>query len=305
MATLPGVNTLVWSGRADSDIEQISLYELRNEIGSIVIVKKSDGLQSKIPSLAGFQSSSKYFNPGCGGIFFLKSSVEIDDVVPTNLQSDSGRLIPTYAEQIKTVGAEGGLYKMTTSFKNNRPLYKLIQDISWYIWWDSTDEVWICSRGEVSKSVTHLINKNCLPQHGVYENTEYSEFTQTTENWDCVNVSEFNEPVITMNGDYCAVGYYNEKPVFVSCNGEWFLYFDSVQWIISNVPFTREGIWITNSSTKLSTPFNNASGLNGSDETLNQTGKIINLGVAEGSLKIEDGDSYIFSEDLDTSITSE
>ena len=57
MATLPGVNTLVWSGRADSDIEQISLYELRNEIGSIVVVKKSDGLQSKIPSLAGFQSS--------------------------------------------------------------------------------------------------------------------------------------------------------------------------------------------------------------------------------------------------------
>jgi len=305
MATIPGVNSLIWSGLANSKVEQISLYELRNEIGSIVVVKKSDGLQSKIPSLAGFQSSSKYFNTGCGGIFFLKSSVEIDDVVVSSLTSDGGRIIPTYNEQITTVGAEGGIYKMTTSFKNGKPIYKLSQDISWYIWWDNVEEVWVCSRGGMNKDGKFLTNESCLPQYGVYENTDFSEFTQTTANWDCVNIEGFNDPVKTMNGDYCSVGYYNNKPVYVTCDGKWFLYFDGVQWIISDVPFTREGIWITNSSRKLSTPFTNASGLNGSDETLNQEGRLKNLGVPEGSIKLEDGDNFLFSEDFDATITSE
>ena len=93
--------------------------------------------------------------------------------------------------------------------------------------------------------------------------------------------------------------------MYVTCDGNWFLYFDGVQWIISDVPFTREGIWITNSSRKLSTPFSNASGLNGSDETLNQEGRLKNLGVPEGSMKLEDGDNFLFSEDFDATITSE
>ena len=76
---------------------------------------------------------------------------------------------------------------MTTQFKNQKPIYMLSQDVNWYIWYDNDEEVWVCSRGSMTKDKTYLQNESCLPQYGEYEN-EILVHKQTTANWNCVEI---------------------------------------------------------------------------------------------------------------------
>ena len=46
-------------------------------------------------------------------------------MVHAHLGKDSGRLVLNYVESFVTTGAEAGRYKMTTQFKNKKPVYML------------------------------------------------------------------------------------------------------------------------------------------------------------------------------------
>lgn len=301
MAIITSNVGLIWSGLTTSDCDNIELANYLSTINSVLVVEPSkSGLRTKSPLAAQFLNTAKNFTPGCSGVIFLKGDVNFEDLIHAHLGKDSGRLVLNYVESFVTTGAEAGRYKMTTQFKNKKPVYMLVGDVNWYIWYDKEEEVWICSRGGISKDNTYLQNESCLPQYGEYTNEDFSAYKQTTINWNCVEVSELAGDVSSANGEYCQTGYYNSKPVYVSCDGLWFLFYDETKWILTDTPYTLEGRWITNESTKVTTPFNG----DGNGFT-NQEGIVKTLGVPEGSLKAEDNAQFLFSEDSDTIITHE
>jgi len=305
MAKIEASTCMIWGGSADSKIDRIELINYKNSIKSVIVRTKSGNLFTKFPAFGAFNAAMKYLEPGTGSILFNSNDSDIEDLVLSHVQKDAGRLVPNFIESFTTTGAEGGRYVITTSFKNDKPIYKKVGDVDWYVWYESETEKWIASRAEISKDVKYLENENCLPQYGEYFNESFSEYTQTAINWECVEVTELAGGVADANGLYCQTAFYKSNPVYVSCDEAWFLFFDGVQWVLTDTPFTREGRWLTNSSKNLTELYNNASGNNGSGDFLNQIGKIRSLGIPEGSIRSEDGETFIFGEDASTSITSE
>ena len=90
------------------------------------------------------------------------------------------------------------------------------------------------------------------------------------------------------------------KPVYVTCDGNWFLFLTMKQWIINRCSLYLKEFGLQTQSTKVTTPFNGDG--NGFDKPRRY---IKTLGVPEGSLKSEDGDNFLFSEDFDAHITHE
>lgn len=302
MAIITSNVALTWSGLTTSSCENLAIANYRDSLNSVLVIEPAkSGLLTKSPLAAQFMDKAKNYTPGCSAVIFLKKDVNFEDVVAADVKKDSGRLVLTYVESFVTTGAEAGRYKMTTQFKNNKPVYILVGDVNWYIWYDAETSVWVCSRGDISKNGKYLQNESCLPQYGVYTNIEFSSYTQTAVNWNCVEISEFAGNVVSANGTYCQTGYYNSKPVYVSCDGLWYLFYDQTQWVLTDTPYTLEGRWITNSSTKVTTSFNG----NGHNDFVNQEGIVKTLGVPDGSLKSEDNETFLFSEDSDTIITHE
>lgn len=309
MALLTANVCLIWNGEVSTDTnEPLDVTAKKNFISSIIVTTQSGGIDTKKPALGVIPGREyhKFFGRGGSGIFFFKSDVNIDDVVCGHIGQDSGRLISTYVEQFYATGAEGGIFKMTTEFKAKKPVYKHIS-LNWFIWYDKDNSVWVLSKNEKSRDgTTFLENSSCLPQYGTYESDQYETYTLETQNWNCLEVTGAQAPVDeSANAVYCQNGVYNSKPVFVTCDNHWYIFYSGTEWVLTDTPYNTKGIWISNSSTSVYDDFSNISGTNGHNDFNNQTLKITSLGVPAGSLRMEDGETIIFTENEVTSVTSE
>ena len=307
MATLNSSSCMLWTGLATSPCEDIDFRDYSNKISSTYSVNALNGslLTAKKPSMSGFSARHRFFGPGSGGLFYVsETGTVLEDAVVAPTNSDSGRIIPTYVEKFQTIGATGGTYVMTSEFKNKRPVYKQVE-YNWYIWHDDSADVWVASEAGVNRVGKYLENDSCLPNHGIYSNSDLNEHTLTTDQWRCVEVTNLAGSVDGANGVYCAVATYNEYPTYVHCTSNWFIYRDDAEWVISDEPYNRGGRWLVNGSNSLYTDFNNTSGLNGADEFKNQIAILTSLGVPASALMSEDGDTPLYIEDSETIVTHE
>jgi hypothetical protein len=307
MALLNTSTGLVWFGDATSKCEQIDILDYRDQITSVYYVEDSDTneLASKKTSLATILARYRYLDAGAGGLIFVSdTSLVLDDVVKSYLNEDSGRAIPTYIERFEATGTVPGTFVMTSDFKNKKPVYKNTE-YRWYIWYDDADGAWIASEDEVSKDKTFLKGDSCLPNFENYTNDSFSSHIITTQNWDCLEVSELNGVVESANGLYCQMATYNDYPTYVSCDGKWYIYFDLTTWVLTDSPYNREGLWLINGSTSVYTKFNNVAGGNGSSSFKNQIAVIKSKGIPAGALMVEDGEDILFTENSGTAVTGE
>ena len=308
MATLDASNVMVWTGDVTAPCEEIDFREYSNKISSTYAVNSVDGslLATKKPAMAGFSPRNRYYGAGIGGLFYVEETgTELEDAVVAPSNSDNGRVIPTYTEHFYAMGATGGKFVMTTDFKNSKPVYKQVEH-NWYIWYDKSDDNWVASEGTTDRLGKFLLNDSCLPQYNVYSNEDYNPYTLTTQNFECVSVTNLLGSVEDANGVYCSTGFYNDEPSYVHCSSEWFIYFDKTEWLISKHPYNRGGSWISNGSKSLCmVDFNNTSNMNGSQEFTNQIAKVECLGVPESALLAEDGETPLFIEDDENVVTHE
>ena len=307
MALLNTNTSLVWFGDAISKCEQIDILNFRDEISSVYYVEDSNTnlLASKKSSLATISARYRYLDAGAGGLIFVSdTSLVLDDVVKSFLNEDSGRVIPTYIERFETSGTIPGTFTMTSEFKNKKPVYKNT-DYQWYIWYDESESAWIASEDAVSKSKTFLKGDTCLPNFQNYASDSFPSHLITTQNWDCLEVSELNGVVESANGIYCQTATYNAHPVYVSCDGKWYIYFDLSTWVLTDSPYNREGMWLINGSTSVYTKFNNVAGGNGSSTFQNQIAVVKSMGIPAGAIMVEDGEDLLFTENNNTAVTGE
>jgi hypothetical protein len=164
---------------------------------------------------------------------------------------------------------------------------------------------WIASQNEISKNGTYLMGDSCLPNYLNYTNDAFSSHIITTENQECVSIDEFDGVVDSANGIYCQTASYNGKPVYVSCDGKWYLYFDFNTWVLTDSPYNRDGSWIVNGSNNVYTKFNNSSNENGSASFQNQIGIVKSLGIPNGAIMVEDGEDVLFTENDGSAVTGE
>lgn len=299
--------TLAWFGVSTQKFDDIDILSYRNQINSVYHVEdvNSDLLASKKASLASISQKYRYLESGTGGLIFVTdTSLVLDDGVKSVLTEDSGRIIPTYIEKFSTTGTVSGHFVMTTDFKNKKPIYKNAIE-NWFIWYDAEDEKWIASQNDISKNGTYLMGDSCLPNYLNYTNDAFSSHIITTENQECVSIDEFDGVVESANGIYCQTGSYNDQPVYVSCDGKWYLYFDFNSWVLTDSPYNRDGSWIANGSNNVYTKFNNSSNENGSASFQNQIGVVKSLGIPNGAIMVEDGEDVLFTENDGSAVTGE
>ena len=298
---------MLWNGLTTSPCEEIDFRDYSNKISSTYAVNALNGslLTAKKPGMSGFSARHRFFGEGSAGLFYVsETDTVLEDAVIAPTNKDSGRIIPTFVETFHTIGAAGGKFVITTDFKNKRPVYKQVEH-NWYIWHDSSADVWVSSEAGTNRTGKYLENDSCLPNYGIYSNDDLNAYTLTTDQWYCVEVTTLAGSVAGANGTYCQVATYNEYPAFVHCSSEWFIYRDDAEWVISDEPYNRGGRWLVNGSNSLYTDFNNTSGLNGANEFENQIAKINSLGVPASALMSEDGDNPLFVEDSESIVTHE
>ena len=307
MALLNTNTSLVWFGDATSKCEQIDILNYRSQITSVYYVEdgNTDLLASKKSSLATISTRYRYLDAGTGGLIFVSdTSLVLDDVIKSFLNEDSGRIVPTYIERFQTSGTVPGIFKMTSDFKNKKPAYKNSEQ-NWFIWHDEEENVWIASESSISKTGTFLRGNSCLPNFETYTNETFPSHIITALEWDCLEVSELTGVAESANGIYCEMATYNNHPVYVGCDGKWYIYFDLTTWVLTDSPYNREGLWLINGSTSVYTKFNNTSGLNGSSAFANQIAVIKSMGIPAGALLVEDGEDIIYTENDTTAVTGE
>lgn len=306
MALLTANVCLIWNGVVSTDTnEPLDVTVYKNSLSSFLVTKQSGSLETKRPALGNIISSNKFFFRGSSAIFFFTRDVNIDDVVCAHVGNDSGRLIPTYVEQFYGTGAGGGIFKMTTSFLNQKPVYRH-SSLNWYIWYDAENSVWVYSKDGANRDGIFLENTSCLPQYGSYESDTNSSWTLETQNWNCIEVSGAQTPIDeSANAVYCQNGVYNSHPVYVTCDNKWYIFYSGSEWILTDTPYNTKGIWISNSSSSVYDDFSNMSGTSGHSDFNNQVLQIASLGVPAGSLRMEDGETIVFTENEVTSVTSE
>lgn len=308
MANIENKNSLAWVGTSSAMCTDISIGGLTDKL-QIAYIGSQNGasVPSSDPFSAGLGLSYQNLECGVSGLVYsLQVPYEIGNVVEADYKVDQGRLGVNYPMQVVLKGGEGeGTYKITSQFKNNKPVYK---NGEWWLWWDGASS-WVISTPDLNKDGKFYVNNKPAPNNGPY-NSDPQNFVDPN---DCIAVSGFDGDVATANGSYCPITIVNEKTAYKHSTNEWYIFWHPevplaeggtvARWVLTNSPYNLMGEYITNGSGEKPGKFE---GLPCSAGFVDKVG-VVEGTIPDGSLATEDGSEAValLVEDTNAVITIE
>ncbi len=294
-----GDTYLAWIGTKPTPCTGSSISDLDGKLRQVLVLQPAGGAtNASTPFTAGLGTT--FSNLSCGGAYYMQSVIgvapyNVVGMVASNLDTNAGKLSLAWPESFTLVGSQegSGAYKMSTTFKNNRPTYK---NGDWWCWFDGTS--WVISTPLMDVSGTHYKNNAGLPNSGPYGSLVVSGES-------CYNVSDFTGDVASANGRYCKAGFVGGRDSYTHESGEWFIYWGGTKWVLTNTPYNRNGEWIYNGSGALPGDFTGTPPEGASNGFAGQTGNVVSTAIPGGALYTEDANSVLSVEDLAAVITTE
>ena len=294
-----GNTYLAWFGITPTPCTDSSISELDGKLRTARnLTIGGDSANVSSPFTAGLGTG--FPNLMCGGAYYMQS---VPDVAPYNVVGMAASNLTTYAGKVSLAWPESfalsgsqegsGEYKLTTTFSNNRPTYK---NGAWWCWFDGTS--WVTSTPLMDTSGTHYTNGSGMPNTG-----PYGSLVVVGE--DCYNLSTITGSVAAANGRYCKAGFANGRHAHTHESGEWFIYWNGNQWVLSDTAYGRTGEWIYGGSEAEPTTFTGVAPDGASAGFSGQTPAVTSTGIVSGALMTEDDDSMLTVEDSQAVVTTE
>lgn len=147
-----GITTETCSGPTIADLSKLNFTTRISQTGTA---------EDSTPFGAGL--GVEYTTFDCGTGCLISSSevpYEIGSIHPAHLDTDMGRISLAYPVSVSLPGdlPGAGTYKMTTTFKSNKPTYK---NGAWWMWWDGSN--WVISTPGMDKSGTEGVDYHVGP----------------------------------------------------------------------------------------------------------------------------------------------
>ena len=169
-----GKEYLAWMGSSTEECVGASLADLSGDLMvAFRVLQGGAGVSSSKPGTAGIGIT--YSNFHCGGGYFLKgegdSTYTVGSMVATSLDVDAGKIALAFPETVVfsdgIVEGINGLYKMTTTFSENKPTY---YNGTYWLWFDGTG--WVLSTPNRDKSGVHYMNNSLNITDRPYNDSE-------------------------------------------------------------------------------------------------------------------------------------
>lgn len=155
-----GLNYLGWMGSTASECSDLPLDDLKADVFSAAVVDQSG---ASIPGERATAAWLSGWKLKCGSIVsFTSNSAEsytVTNMVAGSLDDDRGRVQLAFPETVSfsngIAAGINGLYKMTTTFKSNKPTY---YNGTYWLWFDGSS--WVLSTTGMDKDGTFWMNNS-------------------------------------------------------------------------------------------------------------------------------------------------
>jgi len=309
MAMINSKNTFIWVGGVGEVCTPINLPDLDGKLSTVFTTGQlGDDVPVSNPFLATIGSS--YVDLGCGGIkmaYSNETSYEMGSITEGDWKVDNGRIGVNYPMAVTLSGGPeaAGEYKITTQFKNDKPVYK---NGDWWLWFDGI--VWVISTPGLDKDGKFYVNNSKLVNDGPYNTVPANVVVD--EN--CIQIEGFDGDVESANGTYCKVGIVNGRPAFRSGSGEWYIFWHLAvpheggetiaKWVLTDSPYNLNNRWISNGTREMPDVFENPPnpssshfvGKTGSNPSATVPGAIITEAEVSDYLVVENAEAIIKTE---------
>ena len=159
-----GDTYLAWFGKTTTSCTGSSVADLDGSLKNAMVLKlDGTAAESTNPFTAGLGTT--FTTLLCGSAYYMQSvdgvaPYTVSDMVASNLDTDAGKISLAYPESVSLPGdlPGAGVYKMTTTFKANKPTYK---NGDWWMWWDGSN--WVISTPGMDKSGTEGVDYHVGP----------------------------------------------------------------------------------------------------------------------------------------------
>ena len=158
MTNIKNKTSFVWVGLANDACTDVFIGDFQGKLQNTFIGSQNG---ASIPSSDPLQANLDvtYQNLDCGVgslVFSFEVPYEIGDITESDYKEDKGLIVVNYPMQFVFSGSSGqGVYKITSQFKNDKPVYK---NGEWYLWFDGSN--WILSTPSPDKSGENYVQPN-------------------------------------------------------------------------------------------------------------------------------------------------